>query len=122
MARARADGIIVIQDWVNNEFRALMPLVTFPDRYLYVSRNVDGEILNLLDETQETATFYRQRESEHDPASEIVDERRGERRRRWFHNPLLLRIFLHPFYERVPVPRTSSSNTLRREQILLGLY
>ena len=64
VARARADGIIVIQDWVNNEFRALMPLVTFPDRYLYVSRNVDGEILNLLDETQETATFYRQRESE----------------------------------------------------------
>jgi len=62
--RAQEEGAIVIQDWVNNEFRALMPLVTIPDRYLYVSRNVDGEILNLLDETQETAAFYRQRESE----------------------------------------------------------
>ncbi|QYX58597.1 PAS domain-containing sensor histidine kinase [Roseovarius sp. SCSIO 43702] len=61
---AQEEGVIVIQDWDNNEFRALMPLVTIPDRYLYVSRNVDGEILNLLDETQETASFYRQRESE----------------------------------------------------------
>ncbi len=29
-----------------------------------VSRNVDGDILNLLDDTQETARFYKQRESE----------------------------------------------------------
>jgi len=61
---ARENNVIVIQDWVNNEFRALMPLETIPDRFLYVSRNVDGKILNLLDETKETATFYRQRESE----------------------------------------------------------
>ncbi|SHM20113.1 PAS/PAC sensor signal transduction histidine kinase [Roseovarius litoreus] len=59
-----AEGVVVIRDWDNNEFRALLPLETIPDRYLYVSRNVDGAILNLLDETQETARFYEQRESE----------------------------------------------------------
>jgi two-component system nitrogen regulation sensor histidine kinase NtrY len=64
IAQARDEGILVIQDWDNNEFRALMPLREIPDRYLYVSRNVDGDILNLLDETQETADFYKQRESE----------------------------------------------------------
>src|SRR6056297_947126 len=64
IARARADGALVIRDWDNDEFRALLPLAAFPDRLLYVSRTVDGDILNLLDETQETAAFYKQRESE----------------------------------------------------------
>ncbi len=64
--QAIAEGILVIQDWDNNEFRALMPLEDIPDRYLYVSRNVDGDILNLLDDTKETARFYQQRESERD--------------------------------------------------------
>jgi two-component system nitrogen regulation sensor histidine kinase NtrY len=64
IAQAREKGALVIRDWDNDEFRALMPLVTFPDRLLYVSRTVDGDILNLLDDTQETATFYKQRESE----------------------------------------------------------
>ncbi len=63
-AAAEADGITVIPDWDNNEFRALVPLGAFVDRYLYVSRNVDGDILNLLDETQETARFYQQQETE----------------------------------------------------------
>ncbi len=61
---AQDEGVIVIRDWDNNEFRALMPLEAFADRLLYISRNVDGEILSLLDETQETARFYKQRESE----------------------------------------------------------
>ena len=64
LAQARREGIVIIQDWDNNEFRALIPLEGFADRYLYVSRNVDGDILNLLDETKETANFYQQRESE----------------------------------------------------------
>ncbi len=64
IATALEEGIVIIQDWDNNEFRALMPLTEIPDRFLYVSRNVDGDILNLLDETQETARFYKQRESE----------------------------------------------------------
>ncbi|MEM6589364.1 MAG: PAS domain-containing sensor histidine kinase [Pseudomonadota bacterium] len=64
IAEAREMGVLVIQDWDNNEFRALMPLEEIADRYLYVSRDVDGAILSLLDETQETAVFYQQRESE----------------------------------------------------------
>ncbi|MFO7757495.1 MAG: PAS domain-containing sensor histidine kinase [Roseovarius sp.] len=61
---AQAEGVLVIRDWDNDEFRALVPLEAFADRLLYVSRNVDGDILSLLDETQETARFYKQRESE----------------------------------------------------------
>lgn len=57
-------GITVIPDWDNNELRALVPLRAFVDRYLYVSRDVDGDILSLLDETQETARFYQQQENE----------------------------------------------------------
>jgi two-component system nitrogen regulation sensor histidine kinase NtrY len=58
------DGILVIEDWPNNEFRALVPLASFVDRFLYVSRDVDGEILSLLDETQETVRLYQQLENE----------------------------------------------------------
>ncbi|WP_238366212.1 sensor histidine kinase NtrY-like [Mesobacterium pallidum] len=61
---ADAEGLIVIEDWDNNEFRALMPLTGYVDRYLYVSRNVDGAILNLLDDTQQTAQLYQQLERE----------------------------------------------------------
>ncbi len=64
IAQAYAEGVLVIRDWDNDEFRALVPLAGFPDRLLYVSRTVDGAILNLLDDTQETAVFYKQRESE----------------------------------------------------------
>ncbi|WGW03119.1 PAS domain-containing sensor histidine kinase [Tropicibacter oceani] len=63
-ARADDNGVALIEDWQNNEFRALVPLNAFVDHYLYVSRDVDGRILTLLDETQETARFYQQQESE----------------------------------------------------------
>lgn len=66
LQEARDTGVLVIRDWDNNEFRALIPLEAITDRFLYVSRNVDGDILNLLDDTQETARFYAQRESERD--------------------------------------------------------
>ncbi|HAD27474.1 MAG TPA: hypothetical protein DCF96_02315, partial [Rhodobacteraceae bacterium] len=56
--------VVVIQDWDNNEFRALVRLEAYADRYVYVSRSVDGEILNLLDETKETVALYRQGEQE----------------------------------------------------------
>ncbi|TLP64300.1 PAS domain-containing sensor histidine kinase [Parasedimentitalea maritima] len=62
--KSSTDGLAIIQDWDNNEFRALIPLDAFVDRYLYVSRNVDGELLNLLDETKQTAHLYQQLESE----------------------------------------------------------
>ncbi|MBI6629040.1 sensor histidine kinase NtrY-like [Pontibaca salina] len=62
--KARDEGLEIIQDWDNNEFRALVRLDAFADRYLYVSRDVDGELLNLLDETKETVHLYQQLESE----------------------------------------------------------
>ncbi len=55
---------IIIEDRDANEFRALMRLTAFPDRYLFVSREVDGQIISLLDETQETVRLYRQLEAE----------------------------------------------------------
>ena len=61
--RADADGIALIEDWQNSEFRALVPLRPLADRYLYVTRNVDGKLLGLLDETRETAGFYQQLEA-----------------------------------------------------------
>ena len=61
---ARAGVVVVIEDLDRGEFRALMELEAFPDRFLYISRNVDLRILTLLDEAQETAKLYTQLESE----------------------------------------------------------
>ncbi|EYD73552.1 Nitrogen regulation protein NtrY [Rubellimicrobium mesophilum DSM 19309] len=61
---AQAEGIRIIEDWPNDEFRALIPLPSFLDRYLYVTRAVDGEILSLLDETKDTVELYRQLDSD----------------------------------------------------------
>ena len=58
------DEIVIIRDWPNNEFRALVALDNYFDRYLYVAREVDGNILSLLDETRETVVFYQQLERE----------------------------------------------------------
>jgi two-component system nitrogen regulation sensor histidine kinase NtrY len=63
---ATAGKMVVIEDWPNNEFRALVRLNNFVDRYLYVSRSVDGNILNLLDETAATAKTYNQMETQRD--------------------------------------------------------
>ncbi len=64
ISEASDNGLIVIEDWDNNEFRGLVRLDSFVDRFLYVSREVDGEILSLLDETQETVRLYQQLENE----------------------------------------------------------
>lgn len=61
---ASENGAQIIEDWENNEFRALVRLNEFVDRFLYISREVDGELLSLLDDTKETAQFYQQLESE----------------------------------------------------------
>ncbi len=61
--RARSGETVLIEDWSNNEFRALIALPAFADRLLYVSRNVDGQILNLLDETRATVALYQQLEA-----------------------------------------------------------
>jgi two-component system nitrogen regulation sensor histidine kinase NtrY len=64
LALARTDEIVLIDDWPNDELRAIVHLDAYADRYLYVSREVDGKILGLLDETRETVALYQQLESE----------------------------------------------------------
>jgi two-component system nitrogen regulation sensor histidine kinase NtrY len=61
---ADESGLEMVQDWDNNELRALIPLQAFTDRYLYITREVDGQILNLLDDTQATARLYQQQEKD----------------------------------------------------------
>ena len=56
--------VVLIDDFINNELRALIFLNGFGDRYLYVTREVDGTLFNLLDETQKTAILYQQMESD----------------------------------------------------------
>ncbi len=63
LTRAMAGEVVLIEDWPNNEFRALVYLESYPDRYLYVARKVDGAILGLLDETQQNVALYQQLES-----------------------------------------------------------
>ncbi len=62
--RANAGETVVIEDWANNEFRALIRLDAYADRLLQVTRTVDGSLLGLLDETEETVRLYHQLESE----------------------------------------------------------
>ena len=54
----------LVRDWPSSEFRALFPLPGYADRLLYIAREVDGEILSLLDETQATIAVYNQLEAE----------------------------------------------------------
>ncbi|SOC11732.1 two-component system nitrogen regulation sensor histidine kinase NtrY [Rhodobacter maris] len=62
VASARGETVL-FEDWPNSEFRALIKLDAFVDRYLYVSRTVDGKILSLLDDTRETVHLYEQLEA-----------------------------------------------------------
>lgn len=64
LARAADGELVLIRDWPNSEFRALVPLEGQFDRLLYIARAVDGEILSLLDETQATIQLYNQLERE----------------------------------------------------------
>ncbi len=63
-SEANENGLALVQDWDNNELRAMVPLLAFTDRYLFITREVDGQILNLLDDTQATARFYQQQEND----------------------------------------------------------
>ena len=62
--KAAIDDVVLITDFNNNELRALIYLIGFGDRYLYVTREVDGTLFNLLDETQKTAVLYQQMEND----------------------------------------------------------
>lgn len=59
---AGALGLVLIEDWQNDEFRALVPLPNLPDRFLYVTRDVDGNLWGLLDKTRATSGQYQQLE------------------------------------------------------------
>ncbi len=61
---ARVGETVIIEDLPHSEYRALVALDNYSDRYLYVSRDVDARILGLLDDAEETARFYQQLESE----------------------------------------------------------
>lgn len=63
LERAQAGKPVLIEDWANDEFRAVLRLQGFVDRYLYISRQVDGQILSLLDDTRETVGLYQQLEA-----------------------------------------------------------
>ena len=67
IAAANQGETVIIEDWKNNEFRALVRLDAFADRLLQVTRTVDGSLLGLLDETRETVRLYHQLESERWP-------------------------------------------------------
>ena len=59
-----ADGqIVIIPDLINDELRGLMRLNTYLDKYLLVSRTLDGHLFGLLDEAQETAKLYQEQEA-----------------------------------------------------------
>ena len=59
---ADRDGTVLIEDWQNNEFRALVHLSRLANRYLYVTRDVDGRLLGLLDDTRATVGEYQELE------------------------------------------------------------
>ena len=63
LVEATKGETVLIEDWPISEFRALIKLDAFVDRYLYVSRTVDGKILSLLDDTRETVNLYQQLEA-----------------------------------------------------------
>jgi two-component system, NtrC family, nitrogen regulation sensor histidine kinase NtrY len=58
MEIAEAGDVLLIQDEDENEMRALLKLNNVYDSYLYVSRPVDGNILDLLATTKEKVEQY----------------------------------------------------------------
>ena len=64
LARARAGEVVIMEDDLNNEIRALVYLNNFFDAFLYVTRDVQGEVLQLLDETRATVQLYERLERE----------------------------------------------------------
>lgn len=63
ISRARRGEVIIFEDKENNELRALVHLNSLVDTFLYVSRQIDGEVLLLLDETAETVRLYQRAEA-----------------------------------------------------------
>ncbi len=66
LERARAGEVVIMEDEANNEIRALVYLTNFFDAFLYVSRDVEGDVLRLLDDTRGTVQLYEQLERNRD--------------------------------------------------------
>lgn len=66
MISARLGEVVVFEDFAKNEVRALVYLNEKPDTYLYVSRPIDRDVLEVIERTAETVNEYRQ-----------IDEGRG---------------------------------------------
>ncbi|WP_371168711.1 sensor histidine kinase NtrY-like [Aliiroseovarius sp. 2305UL8-7] len=66
LERALSGETVVIEDWTTNEFRVLIKLDNFSDHLIQLTRDVNGDILDLVDETQEAALVYNQLESQRD--------------------------------------------------------
>ncbi len=66
LERARAGEVVIMEDEANNEIRALVYLTNYFDAFLYVSREVQGQVLRLLDDTQATVQLYEQLERDRD--------------------------------------------------------
>jgi two-component system nitrogen regulation sensor histidine kinase NtrY len=64
IAAARAGEVVVIDDEENNQLRALVHLNSMLDRFLYITRRIEGDVLLLLDETRETVRLYERLEAE----------------------------------------------------------
>ena len=64
LAEAGTGALVMVEDLEQSEYRSLVALANYADRYLYVSRDVDGRILRLLDDAEETAILYQQLEAE----------------------------------------------------------
>ena len=60
MATARLGDLVVFEDYDNNEVRALYYLDELPDTYLYVSRPLDRDVLEVVERTAEAVNEYRQ--------------------------------------------------------------
>ena len=58
------EGPVLIKDILNNELRVLINLDSFSNDFLLVSREIDGNLFALLDETKQEARLYQQLESE----------------------------------------------------------
>ncbi|MEM7546638.1 MAG: PAS domain-containing sensor histidine kinase [Pseudomonadota bacterium] len=63
IASARLGNVIVMEDQENNELRALVYLNNYIDTFLYVTRQIDGDVLLLLDEAADTVAIYNQTEA-----------------------------------------------------------
>lgn len=58
--QVKLQGLVLIQDWQNNEFCVFVLLLLLVDWFLYVMCDVDGKLLSLLDDMCQSVGQYQQ--------------------------------------------------------------